>query len=274
MNPSASNTSASNTSALRTWHWTHGDDSAPLLLCLHGIGSCADAFVGQQALAGRSGMRVAAWDAPGYRNSPDPDVAPGIDGFADAAADLIRELGHTSATVLGVSWGGVTATRLVLRHPELVDRLVIVDSSVGSGTTPEQAEAMRGRSAALEDLGLEAFARSRAPVLLSDSAPAELVDQAAQMMIDALRMPNYQWACDSMAEADHRSQLPDISCPTLVVVGSADVVTPPERSQQLAEGIPGAKLVTIPGVGHISNQEDPAAVNNAVAAFLADNPLS
>ncbi|MFT7645888.1 MAG: 3-oxoadipate enol-lactonase [Candidatus Poriferisodalaceae bacterium] len=251
------------------WYWSYGEEEAPLLLCLHGIGSCADAFEQQKELAERLGRRIVAWDAPGYRNSPDPEGAPGIDGFADAAAQLITDLGYDSADVVGVSWGGVTATRLTLRHPGLVRTLTLADSSIGSGTSPERAENMRQRPTAVVEMGLEAFARSRSPMLVSGGASQSLIDTAAQMMIDSVRLPSYQWACDSMAEADHAARLDEIACPTLVIIGDADVITPPELSDQLAAGISGAQLTTIVGAGHLSNQECPGDFNNAVATFLA-----
>lgn len=67
-----------------------GNPDAPLLLCLHGIGSSSAAFAPQ--LAGLSDqVRVVAWDAPGYAASADPGRAPGLDGYADTAAALIRD---------------------------------------------------------------------------------------------------------------------------------------------------------------------------------------
>ena len=248
--------------------WVHGSSDAPVLLCLHGIGSCADAFVPQQILAERAGRRVVAWDAPGYRNSADPVTDPGLDGWADAAAELIRSLGVERADVLGVSWGGVTATRLALRHPDLVAGLVLADSSVGSGTTVERADAMRSRADAVEELGIDAFAESRSPVLFGHNPPPELVAEAAQLMVDSVRMPVYQWACNSMADTDHRAALAEIAAPTLVVVGEHDGVTPPSLSKQLAAGILGAELVEISDAGHLANQERPEMFNDAVCAFL------
>ena len=260
---------------MTTFHWTHGSDDDPVLLCLHGIGSCADAFIPQHPLAERLGRRVVAWDAPGYRNSPDPEAAPGIDGWADAAAALIRSLGVDRADVLGVSWGGVTATRLALRHPELIAGLIIADSSCGSGTRPEAAEAMRGRASAVDELGIEEFARSRSPVLFSPTAPPEMIAEAARLMRDSVRLPPYQWACESMADTDHRGSLGDIAAPTLVVYGADDGVTPPSLSKQLAAGIPEAELVEIAAAEHLANQEQPADFNDAVASFLQRrSPLS
>ncbi len=251
------------------YRWEHGPEGAPLLLCLHGIGSCADAFLPQRPLGERCQRRVVAWDAPGYRHSPDPTDEPGIDGWADAAAALVGELGYERADVLGVSWGGVTATRLALRHPGIVRSLILADSSVGSGTSEHRADAMRARATDMTALGIEAFAVDRAPKLVNASASEELVATVASMMSDSVRMPSYQWAANSMAEADHRSDLASIDAPTLVIVGDEDTVTGPARAAELADGIPGASLVTIESAGHLANQERPDAFNDAVAGFLA-----
>lgn len=278
-----------------TYHWSYGPADAPLLLCLHGIGSCADAFISQIPVAVRAGRRIVAWDAPGYRHSPDPEEEPGIDGWADAAADLIDHLladrddrderderkapsddqdrsaeddADQRADVLGVSWGGVTATRLALRHPGKVRSLILADSSVGAGTSPSNAEAMRSRASALIDLGVETFARQRTPLLVNAEAPAELIDNVAEMMVDSVRMPSYQWACNSMAESDHAGDLPTITAPTLVVVGHDDQITGVRAAEVLADGIPGARLIVIEGAGHLANQERPEAFNDALVEFL------
>lgn len=255
------------TEVVEPWVLTHGEPGDPLLLCLHGIGSCGSAFEPQAPLAVGKGRHLMAWDAPGYRHSPDPTPPWTLDDWADAAAELIRAQG-TQADVLGVSWGGVTATRLVLRHPDLVRSLILADSSIGSGTSPENTAAMRSRAADLGAIGIEEFARSRAPRLLTPDAPTPLVDAAAQMMIDSVRLPSYLWACESMGEANHRAQLGEIATPTLVIVGEEDIVTPPERSEELAAGIPGAALVTVPAAGHLANQQRPDLFNAAVEAFL------
>ncbi|WP_419841734.1 alpha/beta fold hydrolase [Candidatus Poriferisodalis sp.] len=250
--------------------WSYGAADAPVLACLHGIGSCADAFSDQRTLAERLGVRLVAWDAPGYRCSADPAAAPGIDGWADAAASLLKAQSADPVLLLGVSWGGVIATRLVLRHPDLVSGLVLADSSVGAGTTPERAEAMRARAADFVNLGPAGFAAARAQRLVSPSAPDELRAHVADMMTASIRMPCYQWACGSMAEANHGPELGRVTVPTLVVVGELDEVTPPRASQRLASGISGARYVEIAGAGHLANQELPVAFNDAVAEFLAE----
>ncbi len=72
-----------------------------------------------------------------------------------------------------------------------------------------------------------------------------------------------------MGRPDNRPLLPSINCPTLVLVGREDALTPPELSQEIAAGIPGAKLEIIPDCGHLSTMERPEAVNRALRAWLA-----
>jgi len=254
--------------AEKLFYWSHGSDNQPLLLCLHGIGSCADAFLDQRTLADEAGYRLVAWDAPGYRYSPDPSDAPGLSGWADSAAELIRELGYSQAIVLGVSWGGVTATRLAMRHPELVAGLILADSSVGSGTTISQAKLMRGRASVLEEKGATAFAQERSHLLVAPGTAVDVLNRVEKLFAESIRMPAYGWACDSMAETDHSDMLENVKAPTLVVYGAQDIVTPPEASRVLANGISRSVLKEINAAGHLANQEQPAAFNESVISFL------
>lgn len=109
--------------------------SGPALLMLHGIGGSADSFAPQfDELS--DPLRLLAWDAPGYGRSEDPGRPFDLDDYADAAADVIRDrCGDAGAHVLGMSWGGVIATRIALRHPDLVRSLLLGSSTVGSGPT-------------------------------------------------------------------------------------------------------------------------------------------
>jgi pimeloyl-ACP methyl ester carboxylesterase len=72
-----------------------------------------------------------------------------------------------------------------------------------------------------------------------------------------------------MARPDARPSLAAIRVPTLVLVGEGDELTPPALSQEIAAGIPGAGLVTVPDCGHLSTVEQPAAVNAALAQWMS-----
>jgi len=71
-----------------------------------------------------------------------------------------------------------------------------------------------------------------------------------------------------MGRPDNRPLLASIKCPTLVIVGREDALTPPEMAQEIAAGIRGAKLEIIPDCGHLSTLERPEAVNRAMRAWL------
>lgn len=242
--------------------------SGPAVLMLHGIGGSADSFAPQFDELGER-LRLLAWDAPGYARSADPATSLTLDDYADAAAEVIREhCGDAGAHVLGMSWGGVIATRLALRHPGLVRSLVLGSSTVGSGATAEGAAAMRARGDQLAELGSAEFAARRAPKLLSDMAAAEEIRSAVTAMAEAIRLPGYRCAAESMAATDHTADLPGIDIPTLVLCGDADTVTGLPAGQVLAGGIPGAVFVTVHGAGHLANQECPAAFNAWFESFI------
>ncbi|MEZ7002107.1 alpha/beta fold hydrolase [Streptomyces sp. AD55] len=247
---------------------TAGAHGSPVLL-LHGIGSAAASFARQLPALARD-HRAAAWDAPGYARSDDPAPPYRLDDFADAAAAVLTAHAPPPSHVVGVSWGGVVATRLALRHPRLVRSLVLVGSTRGSGRDPGAAEAMLGRGRELAALGAHRFAHARAPRLLSPSAPAPAVAAVRDLMADSVRLPGYAEAAASMAETDHTEALPTLRVPTLVLVGEHDQVTGVEESQRIHRLVPGSGFAVIPGAGHLANQERPDLFLDLLRGFLAD----
>lgn len=241
--------------------------AGPALLCLHGIGSSSAAFEPQIAELGGE-LRFLAWDAPGYAGSADPEGPLDLDTYADAAAAVIRDRADGPAHVLGVSWGGVIAIRLALRHPDLVRSLILADSSRGSGQSPEQAAAMRDRAAELDRVGAAEFAAARGPRLVTPEAPRELIDAVVATMRDSIRLPGYGHAAECMAATDLTAELGDVRTPTLVLCGEGDTVTGFPESQAIAGGIPDAVFVTVHGAGHLANQEAPEAFNAWLSAFI------
>lgn len=238
-----------------------GTDGTPVLL-LHGIGGGSVSFEQQLRALGEQ-HRVRAWDAPGYGESADPETAPGLQGYAAAVSRLLPEPAH----IVGVSWGGVIATRLALTHPRSVRSLVLADASRGSGRTTAGAIAMRGRADELATSGPAAFARARAPRLAAPHADPSLVAQLVATM-SQVRLPGYRYAAESMAETDHSHALERINAPTLVLVGEHDHVTGIAESRHLAHGIPRARLEIIAGAGHAANQEQAIEFNRLVRQFL------
>ena len=248
------------------------DPAAPPVVLLHGIGSSRVAFDAQlrHFASHAAGRRwCLAPDAPGYADSEDVPEIGSLTGYVDHVVSMLDAVETPQADLVGVSWGGVIAARLAATHPRRVRRLVLADTSRGSGVDASKADVMRGRGDALTAAGNEAFSAARAPRLLSPDASAELVAEVASEMAAAIRLPGYGQAAAAMADTNHTDLLPTIQVPTLVVVGEADVVCPPSEAEVLTALVPNASLVTIPNAGHLANREQPAAFNRAVGDFLA-----
>ena len=234
-----------------------------------------------------------AWDAPGYGCSDEPcppeptaDTSPehagldrtaldhaaldrtALDRLADAARGVLDAVG-APAHVVGVSWGGVIATRLALRHPDTVRGLVLADSTRGSGRTEAGRRGMAHRVEELAVLGPRAFAALRAPRLLAPGAEPRVRDRVRELMA-GVRLPGYALAADSMRATDHSEDLRRIGAPTLVVVGEHDVVTGVAESRAIADAVPGARLAVVEGAGHAANQERPRTFDTIVGEFLAE----
>lgn len=238
----------------------------PVLLCLHGIGSSSRAFTDQMAdLAGEH--RLVAWDAPGYGHSADPEDPLDLDGYVERILRLADRLGGR-VHLLGVSFGGVLALATALADPSRVASAILVGASRGSGRSASSAAAVLDRVDQLARMGPAAFAEQRAPSLLSPDAPAALVRRVADTMADAVRLPGYRWAAQTMATTDLTARLADVDVPTMVLYGEDDHVTGRPEGEALGHAIPGAVSVSIVHAGHLANQEQPAAVNAWIAAFV------
>lgn len=254
-------------------HLAEGAASTVPVLLLHGIGGGAATFAGVGPRLAAAGWHAFAWDAPGYGASADPgpavtgDDSPGA--YVDLVAELIAGLGVARVHLAGVSWGGVIATHVAQRRPELVASLTLIDSTRGSGTSAEKAGAMRGRVDELAEDGAAAFAERRAPRLLAADAAPEIRAEVVRQMA-AVRRAGYAGAAEMMAQSDTGPLLAQVTAPTLVLVGDEDRVTGVEESRLLAERIPGSRFALIAHAGHAAVQERPEEVAAAMHAFLTE----
>jgi pimeloyl-ACP methyl ester carboxylesterase len=157
----------------------------------------------------------------------------------------------------------------VRQAPQRVTKLALLDTG-SRADTPERSEGRRKLIALAEREGVREAQRQLMPVLihkarLCDKALVEAVEQMADDI--GLEAFKRQQAA-LMGRPDSRPFLPSIACPTLVLVGREDALTPVELSQEIAAGIPGAKLEVVPDCGHLSTMERPEAVNRALRAWL------
>jgi pimeloyl-ACP methyl ester carboxylesterase len=171
--------------------------------------------------------------------------------------------------LVGLSMGGYTAFEVMRAAPGRVARLALLDTSaladVTAQTERRRAQIALAQSGRLADVLDPLFSswvhRSRR----TDDALKQVVRRMAEDTGPA-GFVNQQTAI--MTRPDSRRDLAAIRCPTLVLVGDGDEATPPERAAEIADGISGSRLVTIPECGHLSTLERPEPVTRALVEWM------
>jgi pimeloyl-ACP methyl ester carboxylesterase len=170
----------------------------------------------------------------------------------------------------GLSMGGYISHEIFRLAPERITKLALLDTGARADT-PERSGQRRELMARASREGTRAAQQQLMPVLihrdrLQDKA---LVDAVLRMGEDTGVQGFINQQTALMGRPDSRPQLPRIKCPTLVLIGREDALTPLELSQEMANLIPNAKLTIIPDCGHLSTMERPEAVNRAMRDWLA-----
>jgi pimeloyl-ACP methyl ester carboxylesterase len=188
----------------------------------------------------------------------------------EGIAKSILEAAPERFALAGLSMGGYISYEIVRQAPQRVTRLALLDTG-SRADVPERAEGRRKLIEVAEREGTRKAQEQLLPVLIHPSRLTDkpLVDAVLDMAqeIDAAAFRRQQEAI--MGRPDSRPLLSTIKVPALVLVGREDALTPVELSQEIAAGIPGARLEVVPECGHLSTMERPEAVNTALRAWLA-----
>lgn len=246
--------------------WREAGESNPgtPILLLHGLMGSRRSWEPQLAALGLR-RRVLAWDAPGYGSSLPLGGEVGFDVLADAVSCLLDAIGAARAHLVGLSFGGMIAQHVAIRHPARVASLALLASSPKfglDGTDP--VEWQLARLAALDageqpvDLAPRVLRAIGGPGL-SAAALEGQIDAAALVSAEALRT-----SVRVLVTHDSRPMLGRIEAPTVVAVGELDGETPVAYARLLASSIPGAALHVVPGAGHLLNVEAPEVVNDLI----------
>ncbi|MGO9271442.1 MAG: alpha/beta fold hydrolase [Terriglobia bacterium] len=216
--------------------------------------------------------RLLLVEGPGHGRSEPRRTSFTLEDCARATVEILDAAGLDRAVLAGLSWGGMTFMRVALQAPERVAALVLIDTSADA-ERPLEGIRIRALELLFRRFGfLHTIERAILKALVGRTARRERPEIAADL---ASRFR--QWNPEGLAHAvravilDRKSILHDlarISCPTLVIVGEEDKVTPPACSERIARRIPGARLVRIPRAGHLSALEAPTEVNRALREFL------
>lgn len=238
------------------------------LVLLHAFPLNARMWEPQLPLSG-GGWRVVAphlRGADGAGGSP----ATSMDDHAGDVIDLLDALHIEDAVIGGLSMGGYVALALFRLAPRYFRGIVLADTRPQADT----AEGIEGRKrllAVVHEKGPAAVADEMLPKLLGEDTRREqpgTVERVRELVLSSSTSGIAAAITALMTRPDSTPVLPSIHCPTLILVGEQDVVTPPAVSRDMQRAIPGSELVVIPGAGHLSSLERPDAFNAALAPFL------
>ena len=239
------------------------------LLLIHAFPMSARMWEPQLSLAA-TGWRVVAPQLRGMDGGSTDRPATSMDDHAADVIDLLDALHIDDAVIGGLSMGGYVAFALLRLAPRYVKGLILADTRP-QADTPDGVEGRKRMLALVEAKGAAAIADEMIPKLLGEHTRRHQPDVADR--VGSLILANSAEAIAHaitalMTRADSTPLLSSIHCPTLVVVGEEDTVTPPALSEQMHKAIAGSEYVVVPGAGHLSNLEQPDAFNAALARFL------
>lgn len=245
---------------------------SPVALLVHGFPLNRSMWDPQIGRLRAAGLRVIAPDLRGFGASESGPPGPlTMEQHADDLAALLTQLSIGEPVMyVGLSMGGYVGFAFWRKHAALVRALVLLDTRA-SPDTP-QAQADRHRLAAeVEAVGTaQPVIDTMLPRLFSPHLPAR--SRVAQQVLGMMKGTSLRGVADGerglAARPSSFSTLATISVPTLVMVGEYDALTPPEDSEAIAAGVADAKLVRIEEAGHMSNMENPEAVNDALVDWL------
>ena len=212
-------------------------------------------------------FRVIKPDLPGRGDTVAP-ASGNLEDYADFLETVLSAL-EAPAGLAGFSMGGYAALALARRRPERLAALALVDTR--AQPDDEAGRAKRDEAiATVRSGGVTPIADAMVPKLLSPAGAGnrDLVERVRRIMLRQ-KPETVEGDLTAMRDrADARPALAGIGIPTLVVVGTEDALTPPADSEAMAAAIPGARLTTIPGAGHLSPMERPGAVAAALSEFF------
>lgn len=215
--------------------------------------------------------RVLVFDGPGHGKSDTPPPF-SLDDNARAVLDATDALGAKRFAMAGLSWGGMIGMRLAVLAPERLTALALFDTSAAPESMRNRVQ-YRAMLSTFRRVGLPSWLAERRVIPLyfcaeTIRARPELPRRFWNDAVGFSREGVYKSGKAIFQREDFRGELGRVRVKTLVACGAEDRATPPARAAEIARGIPGAELVTIPGAGHLSAIEQPERVNAALVPFV------
>jgi len=259
----------------QVYYELHGASAAsavPPLVLLNGIGGSCRGWKALQVPELSKTRQVLIFDHRGVGESEDPGGSFSTQDLALDAAALLATLEIERADVLGVFMGGMAAQELALRSPDRVRRLCLV----GCYAKPDAKRRMLledWAAVASAGVGMESMLRKRLLWTLCEETleQTDLIETMLDFFLkEDMPVPRdlFVRQCEACLRHDTAGRLENITAPTLVLCGRQDQLTPPKFHRELADAIPGSRLVVIDFGAHLVMAESAVRFNQVVAQFL------
>lgn len=213
-------------------------------------------------------FQVLRYDLPGHGDTTVSDVSYTIEDLADQLAQILRARGIGKAHVAGISLGGLIAQHFAAAYPQMIDRLILID------TTPRYVDEMRkmwaARAKTAREQGVSALVDGLLPIWFSEGCLAQNLAAVRYVRAVLARASGegYALACEALTAADLRADAPRIAAPTLVVCGDDDIPSFLDAARWLKDNIANARLAWIAGARHASVLERPDEALQLMRDFL------
>jgi len=221
-------------------------------------------------------LRLIVPDLRGFGGSAGA-VMESVESLADDVPALLDAL-HVAgpAVICGLSMGGYVAQHVAVRHPDRVAALVLVDTKL-EADTPEARAARADLAVKVGRLGQGIVADAMVPRLLAPAAAAApgraAIEDVLRSAILAQPIAGIQAALAALAaRPDMTEPMAHVLAPTLLVCGAEDAITPPDCLERAEQVMPCARLLIVPGAGHMTPLEAPEVFNRALLEFLQHPP--
>jgi pimeloyl-ACP methyl ester carboxylesterase len=260
--------------------YTISRGTGPVVVFCHGVTLSSRVWAKQFDAFPSAGYRAVAFDSRGHGESRAGDTGHSLDNLADDLKTVHVELDLRDVVLVGHSMGGMTVQAFAIRHPDVVaDRVAgLVLLSTSSHNLVSDAKRVRGALEQVVNVGpdVATFMRQRNLGLLlarigfgDDPNPSHV--EATREMLAACDKATTREAVSALLHLDLTEGLPKVHVPTLVVVGTADALTPPRDSLRIAELLPGARLVEYEGSGHMLMYERTEEVDALIMDFAREH---
>ena len=218
--------------------------------------------------------RVIAFDWRGFGESSPVENIVTMDDLANDLLSVIHGLNLGNITLAGLSMGGYAVFAFARKYPDVfsakVSGLILADTK--AGIEDENGRLARLEMAALaESAGSGTIAELSVPKWLSPLTKTTKPEVVEKVTEEISRTSKYSIAAAQRGMSQRPESfetLKKILCPTLLIAGSEDILTPPSEARSMAEHLPNPELEIIQGAGHLSNLEAPEAFNAVVTKWL------